>query len=175
MLNLFNYPSAYRSGRKGSVIGDRECFFIIQAYNSTAAEIEALREEAACCSLRLTRLSAADWQKTEQLTIRGARHLPMETSNYILLGERKLPLEGLKKVKGLVQEKRLTFIAGYQEKTWFDNTRLIESGKLKSDSRIQLLSLSPAALPIVSPLVVVPLYLQKLFHCLSSLAVNRSR
>jgi len=117
----------YTSKKIEAVIRNSKCFFLVQLYNLTPIEIDSLKQKTSSLGLRLLRFPLINWRKTSITSLQTANHLPVQISNYALVGENKLHPEALATLSNIIQQGRVIFLFGYQENTWFNITRLLES------------------------------------------------
>jgi len=86
---------SYETEKKKLIILGSECFFLIQLYNVSSADINKLADEISSLGLRLIRFPVSNWRKTSPSSLTAASHVPVEISNYLLLGKNKLSPEEL--------------------------------------------------------------------------------
>jgi hypothetical protein len=130
----------YTSKKIEAVIRNSKCFFLVQLYNLTPTEIDSLKQKASSLSLRLLRFPRTNWRKISITSLQTANHLPVQISNYALVGENKLQPEALATLSSIIQQGWIIFLFGYQENTWLNITRLLESDNQIPDSFETLLT-----------------------------------
>jgi hypothetical protein len=107
--------NTYKKQKIESIIQGSKCFFVIQLYNLTTPEIDALKEKAELVGLRILRFPLINLQQTSSLHLQTVGHLPVHISNYILLGKEKLSLNELNALHKILQDHNAILIFGYQE------------------------------------------------------------
>jgi hypothetical protein len=111
----FQQINAYKKQKLESIIQGSKCFFVIQLYNLTTAEIDTLKEKTELMGLKLLRFPLINLHQTPTLQLQTVDHLPVQISNYILLGKQKFSLNELNTLHKTVQEHNAILIFGYQE------------------------------------------------------------
>jgi hypothetical protein len=106
-----------------------KCFFLLQLYSLTPTEIDTFRQKIAPLGLRLIRFPVINWKKTSIAFLRTANHLPVQISNYALLGDNPLNPEALSTLNTILHEDQVVLLFGSQENVWFNSQRLGESPK----------------------------------------------
>ena|SRR5690349_5214956 len=107
--------NAHKRQKIESIIQGSKCFFVIQHYNLRTPEIDTLKEKTELMGLRLLRFPLINLQQTSTLHLQTISHLPVQISNYILLGKQKLSLNELNALHKALQEHNAILIFGYQE------------------------------------------------------------
>jgi hypothetical protein len=92
-----------------------KCFFLLQLYNLTTTEIDTFRQKLSPLGLRLIRFPVLNWKKTSISFLRTATHLPVQISNYALLGDNPLNPEALNTLNTILREDQVVLIFGSQE------------------------------------------------------------
>src|SRR3954469_3292110 len=94
--------NSYEKQKKESTIKGSKCFFVLQLYHLTGLEIDTLKEKTAYLGLRLIRFPSINWRKILMPTFKTVGHLPVQISNYALLGENKLSSAALDSLNDLL-------------------------------------------------------------------------
>jgi hypothetical protein len=115
---------AYNRQKTESLIRDSKCFFLLQLYDLTSTEIDALRVKISPLRVRLIRFPLINWKRTPTFYFRTAGHIPLHNSNYALLGDNQLSLEAFAVLRNLLERERVIFIVGYNDGMWFNPQRL---------------------------------------------------
>ena len=145
--------TTYENRKNETLIRGSQCFFLLQLYNESVPTIEEVKEKVFGLGLRLIRFPLFRWRKQPTFTFKTADHLPVQISNYALLGPNKLAATELKTLAHILRENQVVFVFGYQEKIWFNTTRLLENEKLDKESTHQIVLTT-----IQSPITNLPPY-----------------
>lgn len=108
--------TTYENRKNETLIRGSQCFFLLHLYNESIPTIEEVKEKASGLGLRLIRFPLFRWRKQPMYTFKTAGHLPVQISNYALLGPNKLAATELKTLAHILRESRVVFVFGYQEK-----------------------------------------------------------
>jgi hypothetical protein len=122
--------NSYKSQKAQSLIWSSKCFFLIQLYILTPSEIGNLKQITSSLGLRLIRFPIVNWRKASKRSFPASSHLPVQISNYALVGENRLPKKALATLNTIIQQRPVILIFGYQENTWFNIPRLLKSTNL---------------------------------------------
>lgn len=107
--------NAHKKQKIESIIQGSKCFFVIQLYNLTTPEIDTLKEKTELMGLKLLRFPLINLQQASELHLQTVGHLPVQSSNYILLRKQKLSLTELNALHKTLHEHNAILIFGYQE------------------------------------------------------------
>ena len=143
----------YKNRKNETLIRDSECFFLFQLYNESVPAIGEVKEKVFGLGLQLIRFPLFRWQKQPIYIFKTANHLPVQISNYALLGPHKLAATELKTLAHILRESQAVFVFGYQEKIWFNAIRLRENEKLDKESTQQIILTT-----LQSPVTTLPPY-----------------
>jgi hypothetical protein len=108
--------TTYENRKNETLIRGSQCFFLLQLYNESVPTIEEVKEKVFGLGLRLIRFPLFRWRKQPTSTFKTADHLPVQISNYALLGPNKLAATELKTLVHILRESQVVFVFGYQEK-----------------------------------------------------------
>jgi hypothetical protein len=134
MLISEYHINAYESKKNESIIMGSKCFFLLQLYNESIPTIEGLKEKTSGLGLQLIRFPLFRWRKQSIYALKTADHLPVQISNYALIGPNKLDSPELKTLAHILRENQVVFLFGHQENIWFNTARILENEKLDQES-----------------------------------------
>jgi hypothetical protein len=144
---------AFNRQKNGVQIQGIQCFFVIQIYDTSTTDVDVLQDELSLLGLRMTRFPFSKWKSIPFPHFQNLGHLPFNTSNYALMGEKLLDKKALIGLKNLISQRKMVFLFGFQAETWFNTTRVLsgeEADTLFSHSLIETLvhnSYQPSFIP----------------------------
>lgn len=118
--------NSYKTSKNEFIIRESKCFFFLQLFNRSHAEIDTLREKTFPLDLKLSRFPLINWRKNPLPLFQAVGYLPVKNSNYVLVGTETLDPDKLKTLAHVLRQEEVALIFGYQENTWFNGKRLLE-------------------------------------------------
>ena len=108
--------TTYENRKNETLIRGSQCFFLLHLYNESVPAIEEVKEKVFGLGLQLIRFPLFRWRKQPTYTFKTAGYLPVQISNYALLGPNKLAATELKTLANIFRESQVVFVFGYHEK-----------------------------------------------------------
>jgi hypothetical protein len=102
-----------------------QCFFVIQIYDTSTTDVDVLQDDLSLLGLRMTWFPFSKWKSIPFPHFQNLGHLPFNTSNYALMGEKLLDKKTLIGLKNMIYQRRMVFLFGFQAETWFNTTRVL--------------------------------------------------
>jgi hypothetical protein len=172
MNSPFQQIDSYKKHKIKSIIWAGKCFFVLHLYNLTASEIDTLKEKTEPLGLRLIRFPLANLHQASTLPLRNVTHLPMQISNYILLGKQNLGPGALSKLHTTLEEHRAVLIFGYQDQIWFNGQRLLKEFEVNTESSTKVLRALESYFQACHPVQLIPGLSYQLISNLEALPIQ---
>ncbi len=110
-----------------SSIRGSKCLFLLQTYGLLPNEVEDLKQNLSPLGLKLIRFPLINWKIASADSVKAANHLPVQLSNYAIIGPQILNRSCLITLTSILKRTGVVLLFGYQRNVWFDATRLLQT------------------------------------------------